>query len=184
MKKKLLTICGVLIFSVGAIKAQLSGNYSVPGSYTSVAAAIIDLNTQGVNGPVFINIAAGYTETVPTGGYTLTATGTLANPITFQKSGVGANPILTAFTGGLGLPNTVTQDGIWRFIGSDYITVDGIDLVDPNTTSRDYMEFGYGFLKATATEGCQNNAIRNCVKTLNINTYGAGSGPAVDGCRG
>ncbi|MBK7818664.1 MAG: hypothetical protein IPJ60_14805 [Sphingobacteriaceae bacterium] len=49
MKKQLLFTCGLLIFLAGATKAQLSGVYSVPGSYTSVAAAINDLNTQGVN---------------------------------------------------------------------------------------------------------------------------------------
>jgi hypothetical protein len=184
MKKQLLTICGLLIFSVGAIKAQLSGPYSVPGSYTSVAAAITDLNTQGVSGPVTINIAAGYTETAPLGGFTLTATGTLANPITFQKSGTGANPLITAATGGTSVPNSVTQDGIWSLIGSDYITIDAIDLLDPNTTNPSTMEYGYGLFKASATNGCQNNTIKNCVITLNKVNNAAGSGPAVDGSRG
>ena len=184
MKKQLLVTCGLLIFLVGATRAQLSGVYSVPGSYTSVAAAINDLNTQGVSGPVSINIAAGYTEIAPLGGYTLTATGTLANPITFQKSGAGLNPLITAYTGGLGLPNTTSQDGIWRFIGSDYITINGIDLVDLNATSPDYMEFGYGFFKASTIDGCQNNSIQNCVITLNRNNFSIGSGPAVDGSRG
>jgi hypothetical protein len=184
MKKQLLIVCSLLITSVGAIKAQLSGAYSVPGTYTSVAAIINDLNAQGISGPVTINISAGYTEITPAGGFTLTATGTLANPIIFQKSGVGANPLITAFTGGVGLPNTASQDGIWRFIGCDYITIDGIDLLDPNTTSPDYMEFGYGFFKASATNGCQNNTIKNCVISLNRDNYGIGSGAAVDGCRG
>ncbi len=183
MKKQLLVTCGLLIFLVGTTRAQLSGVYSVPGSYTSVAAAINDLNTQGVSGAVTINIAAGYTETTPVGGFTLTATGTLANPITFMKSGAGVNPLITAYTGGTGLPNTPIQDGIWRFIGSDYITVDGIDLVDPNTANPDYMEFGYGFFKASVTDGCQNNTIQNCVVTLSRNNNSTGSGMAVDGSR-
>lgn len=184
MKKQLLIVCSLFIISIGVMKAQLSGSYSVPGSYTSVAAVISDLNTQGVSGPVTINISAGYTETTPLGGFTLTATGTVANPIIFKKNGVGANPLITAFSGGVGMPNTTSQDGIWRFIGSDYITVDGIDLLDPNATNPDYMEFGYGFFKASATDGCQNNTIKNCVITLNRNNFGVGSGPAVDGCRG
>jgi hypothetical protein len=183
MKKQLLALCGLLIFSAGAIKAQLSGPYSVPGSYTSVAAAVIDLNTQGISGPVTINISAGYTETAPMGGISLTITGTAANPIIFQKSGVGANPLITAPTG-TAVPNSAVQDGIWSFVGSDYITVDGIDLVDPNTTNPATMEYGYGFFKLSATDGCQNNTIQNCVITLNRVNNAAGSGPAVDGSRG
>jgi hypothetical protein len=184
MKKNLLAICSLIVFSVGSIKAQLSGSYNVPGTYTSIAAIISDLNTQGISGPVTVNIAAGYTETAPLGGFTLTATGTLANPIIFQKSGVGSNPLVTAATGGTSVPNSVIQDGIWSFIGSDYITIDGIDLLDPNTTNPATMEYGYALFKASATNGCQNNTIKNCVITLNRVNNAAGAGPAVDGSRG
>lgn len=98
-----------------------------------------------------------------------------------MKSGAGVNPLITAYTGGTSL--TPIQDGIWRFIGSDYITVDGIDLVDPNTANPDYMEFGYGSFKASVTDGCQNNTIQNCVVTLSRNNNSTGSGMAVDGSR-
>ena len=43
--------------------SQLSGTYSIPGTFTSLAAAINSLNSQGVSGAVTINIASGYTET-------------------------------------------------------------------------------------------------------------------------
>ncbi len=184
MKKQLLVTCCLLIFLAGTTRAQLSGVYSVPGSYTSVAAAINDLNTQGVSGAVTINIAAGYTETTPIGGFTLTATGTLANPITFMKSGAGVNPLITAYAGGTATPISILQDGIWSLIGSDYITIDGIDLVDPNLTNPSTMEYGYGFFKSSATDGCRNNTIKNCVITLNKINNALGSGPATDGSRG
>ncbi len=183
MKRILHYVIALTLFSVMA-KAQLSGSYSVPGTYTSIAAILNDLNNQGISGPVTVNIAAGYTETTPVGGFTLTTSGTSANPIIFQKSGVGSNPLITAFIGGTNLPSTPTQDGIWRFIGCDYITIDGIDLIDPNTSSPGYMEFGYGFLKSNANDGCQNNTIKNCVISLNRDNNGTGSGPAVDGSRG
>jgi len=165
-------------------KAQLAGTFSVPATYSTIAAAITDLNTQGVNGPVTILINAAYTETAPVGGYTLTATGTLANPIVFQKNGIGANPLITAYGGGTGTPSMAFQDGIWRFIGSDYITVDGIDLIDPNAANPATMEFGYGLFRASATDGCQNNTIKNCVITLNRINNDFGSSPASDGSRG
>ncbi len=184
MRKIYLITLGLLLSVISISKAQISGVFTVPGSYTSVAAAISDLNTQGVNGAVTINVAAGYTETAPVGGFTLTATGTIANTITFQKSGIGANPLITAYTGGTGTPGSAVQDGVWRLVGSDYITIDGIDITDPNTTNPSTMEFGYGLFKASATDGCKNNTIKNCVITLNKDNNAGGTNPAVDGSRG
>lgn len=172
------------VFLYGTTNAQLAGTFSVPATYSSIAAAITDLNTQGVNGPVTILVDAGYTETAPLGGYTFTATGTAANPITFQKNGVGANPQIMAYAGGTATPISAQQDGVWKFIGSDYITIDGIDIFDPNTVNPATMEYGYGFFKASATDGCQNNTIKNCDISLSINNNAAGSGPAADGSRG
>jgi trimeric autotransporter adhesin len=175
----------LFLLATSSVKAQLSGAYAVPGTYTSIASAISDLNIYGVTGPVTINIASGYTETAPVGGYTLNAIvgSSSVNQITFQKSGVGANPLITAFTG-TATPSSLTQDGIWRFIGSDFITINGIDLFDPNTTVPATMEFGYGFCKVSATNGCQNNTIRNCVITMNRVNNALGAGPALEGCKG
>lgn len=180
--RSLLLLLGLL--SPG-IKAQLTGVFSVPGTYTSIAAAISDLNTLGVSGPVTINIAAGYTETAPAGGFILNAIANVSaiNQVTFQKSGVGANPVVSAYTG-TAIPSSAMQDGVWIFSGSDYVTVDGIDITDANTTNPATMEFGYGFFRAGVSDGCQNNTIKNCVITLNRVNNAAGAGPATDGSRG
>ncbi|MEI2825871.1 MAG: hypothetical protein V9F04_05295 [Dermatophilaceae bacterium] len=130
--------------------------------------AVADLNGQGVGaGGVTFNVAAGHTETLA-GKITMTATGTLADPIVFQKSGAGANPKLTSYTGTVATP-AVTADGFWVLAGSDHVTIDGIDLEEAaaNTTTTTVMEFGYGLFKASATNGCQDNTIRNCIITLN-----------------
>lgn len=173
-----------LLFLVNTLTAQLSGTLSIPGTYSTIAAAINDLNTQGINGPVTLQISAGYTETTAAGGYSLTATGTAANPIVFQKNGVGANPLVLAYAGGTAMPSSALQDGIWRLIGSDYVTIDGIDLLDQNTANPATMEFGYGLFKASAADGCNNNTIRNCVITLNRNNVGSGTVTAMPGSRG
>src|SRR4051812_39210370 len=132
MKKILQSITVLaLTFIVGNSKAQLAGTFTVPGTYSTIAAAITDINTQGVNGAVTILINAGYTETAPAGGYSLTATGSFTSPITFQKNGPGSNPLITAYTGS-NTPGSATQDGVFRLIGCDYITFDGISIVDPN----------------------------------------------------
>lgn len=159
--------------------AQLTGIKSIPGDYATISAAVTDLNLLGTGpGGVTFNVAAGHTETgaIPV----LTATGTAADPVIFQKSGVGANPLVTAGTG------TGTADGIIKLEGSDYITFDGIDVTEnaANTTTTDQMEWGYGLFKASATDGCQNVVIKNCSITLNgnntstIGIYSANHGPA------
>jgi hypothetical protein len=148
--------------------AQLSGNKSIPGDYGTIALAITDLNIAGVGpGGVTFNVAAGHTETL-SGKITLTATGTLANPIVIQKSGAGTNPKITAYTGTVATPSVVA-DGFFVLAGSDYVTIDGIDLEESgaNSTTTTMMEYGYGLFKASATNGCQNNIIRNCTITLN-----------------
>lgn len=170
-------------FVFGKSLAQLSGTYNVPATYTSIAAAINALNTQGVSGPVTIEINAGYTETAPVGGFSLTATGTALNPITFIKTGIGANPLVSAYAGGTATPLSARQDGIWSLIGCDYITINGIDLQDLNGSNPSTMEYGFGFFKSSASDGCQNNQILNCVVSLNFVNNAAGSGTSADGSR-
>ncbi len=171
-----------------AALAQLTGTKTIPGDYATITAAVTDLNSQGVGaGGVTFNVAAGYTETL-TATIALTATGTAANPIVFQKdpSTIGANPLITAYTGGTGTPGSALQDGIWSLAGSDWVTIDGIDLTDnpANTTNPSTMEYGYALYKASATDGAQNNTIKNCTITLNRINNASGTAPATDGSRG
>ncbi|MFZ4520577.1 MAG: T9SS type A sorting domain-containing protein [Bacteroidales bacterium] len=91
--------------------------------------------------------------------------------------------MITAYTTGTGTPAAAIQDGIWNLIGSDYVTINGIDLLDPNTTNPATMEYGYAMFKASVTNGCQNNTIKNCVVTLSRVNNASGTSPAVDGSR-
>ena len=162
----LLATC--ILFLTNNVFAQLTGIKTIPTDYASVAAFVTDVNTQGVGaGGVTLNVPAAYTETL-TGKITLTATGTAANPITIQKSGAGANPKLVSYVGTVATPSVVA-DGFFVLAGSDYVTIDGIDLQESaaNTTTTTVMEFGYGLFLASATNGSQNNTIKNCVITLN-----------------
>jgi hypothetical protein len=129
-------------------------------------------------------VAAGHTETL-TGKITLTATGTVANPIVFQKNGAGANPVLSAYTGTVATPSVVA-DGFFVLAGSDYVTIDGLDLQESagNTTTTTVMEFGYGLFKASATDGCQNNVIKNCTITLNRLQNTSWTAPGYNGSTG
>jgi len=118
------------------VSGPLTGTKTIPGTYPTIATAISALNTLGVGpGGVTFNVAAGYTETI-TATLSLTATGTTGSPIVFQKSSVGANPLVTAYSTGTGTPSTAVQDGIWQLVGSDYVTISGIDLTDPNAPTQ------------------------------------------------
>jgi trimeric autotransporter adhesin len=171
--KKLLLLCFALIVMQMTF-GQLTGTKTIPGDYATIEAAITALNASGVgSGGVTFNVAAGSAETfsVITAGL-ITATGTSANPIVFQKSGAGANPIVTAALNGLG-----TADYIFCLSGTDYITFDGINVQEnaANTTTTTQAEWGYAILKASATDGSQNVTIKNCGISLNKTntaTYG------------
>ncbi len=176
-------LAGIITLIALSVHCQISGIVSVPGTYSTISSVISALNQNGIAGAVTVNIAAGYTETAISGGYTLYASGTASNPVTFRKSGTGSNPLIVAYVGNK-TPGAAVQDGVWRFAGCDHITIDGIDIVDPNSTNPATMEFGYGFFKLNGIDGCQYNTVKNCVITLSRINNGGGAGPAADGSRG
>jgi hypothetical protein len=166
MKTKCFVLFLLVTVSSISLHAQLIGTYSIPGNYSTISSAVTALNSAGVGaGGVTFNVAANHTETL-SGAIVMTATGTAANPVVFQRIGGGANPLITAYTGvsqDAGIP-----DGIWILKGSDYVTIDGIDLLDPNTeNTTTMMEFGYGLFCDDTNYGARYNTIKNCVVTLN-----------------
>lgn len=181
--KKVMQLFAALLF-YNTIQAQYSGLISIPSnSFSTLSVFINSLNAVGVSGSLTVEIASGYSEQAPFGGYSLTASGSLAQPIVFRKGGTGSNPKLYAYSGGNGTPGTMFQDGIWRLIGCDFITIEGIDLLDTNQNNPQTMEFGIGFFKADAGNGCQNNMIKNCKISLNRINNASGNGPAESGSR-
>jgi hypothetical protein len=180
--KRLSTLC--ILYALALVLcdrsfAQLTGTKTIPGDYATLADAIADLNTQGVgSGGVTFNVAAGYAETAPAGGFVITAQGTAANPIVFQKSGSGADPTFTAPA-----PQTagVLNDAIFKLIGADYVTLDRFRMLEnaansvTTAASNDMTEWGVALLSADSTNGAQNNTIKNCtiqLKRIYQNTFG------------
>ncbi len=171
--KKSVSIILMFIWLAGTLFATpLTGPKSIPGDYATIAAAIADLNLNGVgSGGVTFNIAAGYTETftTPSDGSITTLTGSSSSTILFQRYGNGANPIITAAPG-----VSTTLDAIITIAGCDYVTFDGINLLENvlNTTPTLQMEWGYAILKytdANGTDGSQNVTIKNCTINLTKN---------------
>lgn len=155
-----------LLFSSNVF-GQLTGIKTIPGNYATLASAITSLNLQGVGtGGVIFNVAAGYVETAPAGGLVITATGTATNTIVFQKSGTGANPLITAPI----LTAATAYDGVVKIAGGDYITIDGINIVENSANSVYLTDWGYALVKAsdiTPFNGCQYVTIKNCTISLN-----------------
>jgi hypothetical protein len=156
MKRALLLFLGIALVSM--LDAQpLTGIKTIPGDYVSLTVAVDSLNAKGVGaGGVTFQVAAGQVFNLTANPFALniTATGTSTNPIVFERSGMGANPLLV-ITGGTG----TTDAGIW-LNGSDYVTFDGIDIRNGGTSTANYLEYGV-FLSGTATNGCRNNTLKN-----------------------
>ncbi|HEX5653881.1 MAG TPA: hypothetical protein VFX58_12455 [Chitinophagaceae bacterium] len=171
----------------GLTQVTVSGGTAAAGPYTTLAAAVNAINGTAVTGPITVDVIAGHTETL-TAIISLTATGTAANPIVFQKSGGGANPLITAYTGGTATQQSINNplDGLFRLVGSDYITINGIDLREnPVNTGNARMEYGYALLKANDVDGCQHNTIQNCTITLDrTNTLAGSAGESDNGSTG
>ena len=94
--KPLLTIATLFtLLYVPTLMAQLSGTKTIGtgGDYTTFDAAVSDLNSLGVNGPVTFNVLNGtYTEQIE-----ITADGTSTNTITFQSSSGNAVDVELTF---------------------------------------------------------------------------------------
>ncbi|TSJ44991.1 T9SS type A sorting domain-containing protein [Fluviicola chungangensis] len=153
----------LLILGSGSLFGQVSGTKTIPTDYATIAAFITDINTNGIgSGGVTLNVPSGYTETAPAGGFTITATGTVADPIIIQGTGGAPKPVITASGA---LTSGALNDGIIKLIGSDYVTISGLDLREnaANTTtaaaSNNMTEFGIALFYNTTTDGCQNVTI-------------------------
>ncbi len=150
---------------------QLSGTYTIPGSpFATIKAAVDSLNLVGVgSGGVTFNVTAGYTENI-TEPIIVTASGTEGNTIILQKSGSGADPLVTRTDAGTN--ETINLGGLGDAViqlnGSDYVTFDGIDV----SASNQGIEYGYITNKPSGTDGCKNVTIKNAAVTMTKGTSG------------
>jgi len=159
------------IWSFTTAAAPLTGIKTIdpagsgPDNYTTFTAAITALNAVDAgSGGVTFNVAANAVFTEAAIMPVIVATGKPGSPIIFQKSGEGANPIVK-------VPGTsATSDYVFKMLGSDYVTFDGIDVA--NATGYTSMENAYWFLGlavGVGRNGCCNNTVKNCTITLNGN---------------
>lgn len=164
---------------VYTINNTLPTSLSVPvtgSNFASFNEAIDYLNINGISGPVTFNVSSG--QTFSESPQMITATGTLANPIVFQKSGSGNNPVF------VGINGIGTADAIFTLSGSDYITFDGIDVSNnfSSVNTNAQMEYGFYLTNSSDLDGASNNTIKNLKVSLNQNnnsTFGVYQAPTV-----
>ena len=159
---------------------------NLAASYTSLATALTDLNSvTTMTGPVTLVLAAG-NETTPStglqlGSASLNAVLNATNNVTLI--GAGSATILNAGVG-TATPASAVPDGILKLVGVDYVTINGITFTDGNTTNPATMEVGLGMFKLSATDGCQNNTIQNCIFNMQRVNNANSTAPMVEGSVG
>lgn len=174
--KKFYSFLTILLVIQTCLSAQINGTKTInpagsgPDNYTTFAAAIGDINSFGVgSGGVIFNVAPG-TNFYEANIIIITTTSGALNPIVFQKSGEGENPIIYGKAVGGG-----SSDFILGVSGSDYITFNGIDLFsDPAAvTDADKIEYGYEIVN-NATNGSDHITIKNCKISIGRRTDNTG----------
>jgi trimeric autotransporter adhesin len=170
--KNICTLLAFVLFVNFSASGQLTGVKTIGGTspdYATFTLAITDLNTAGVGtGGVIFHVAAG--ETFNENPPEIIATGTVANPIVFQKNGVGANPVVKPLAAGTLTTTSIgaNADAVIIINGGDYITFDGIDI-DGNSAFDVLLakyEYGYYLKKASGTDASKNVTIKNCNVTM------------------
>jgi trimeric autotransporter adhesin len=196
VKKWLHTMAFLLVMFFGlSTQAQIAVTVTnntnttpnLAASYASFAAAVTDLNAvTAMSGPVTLSLATG-NENAPTLGFILgsaTLNAALSATNTITITGNGAGTVLSAYTGGTGTPGTAVQDAIFKVSGADYLTIQNITFTDGNTANPATMEAGLIFYKASATDGCNNNTVQNCIFNMQRINFAAGTTPMYDGSVG
>ncbi len=187
--RALLTLVVVCSFSLSSwAQVTVAGGTTAAGSFTSLENALNAVNSQPATGAISITIAGPYTETAATpagftlGSATLNPSLSATNTITLSKT--GGTVTLNGAAGGTNTTGA-TPNGIFKLLGADYVTIDGINFADANQTAAfapALMEFGIGLFKLDATDGCQYNTISNCTITMNKRNVFSGSvAPMVEG---
>ena len=181
MKKIFLSLLGLTLLA-SAASAQLSGTKNIPGDYATLAAAITDLNAQGVDvGGVTLNLLAGNPEIAPAGGYVIGGAGSAVLTTTGSGNQVIIQGNGNTITASAALVVGALNDAIFKLIGADWITITGFTMQEnpANTVTtaatNNMTEWGVALLYVTTTDGAQNNTIQDNTITLNRtypNTFG------------
>jgi hypothetical protein len=183
------------LFMGFAVNAQISVTVTgstnttpnLQASYTSLAAALTDLNAvTAMSGPVVLTCTGGGSETTPATGLTVgsaTLNPVLSSTNTVTLNTSGGTAVLNAGVG-TATPGSAAPDGILKLVGADYVTIDGLTFTDGNAANPATMEFGIALFKRAAGDGSNNNTIQNCAFNMQRINNATGTAPMIDGAVG
>ncbi|MDR0829117.1 MAG: fibronectin type III domain-containing protein, partial [Prevotellaceae bacterium] len=151
----------------------LAGTYTIDNTlptenrnFNTFKAAFDALNYHQTSDTVIFNITAGQVHNIAAiddnTRLRLNGVGSTSKPIIFQKSGVGANPLLN-------VSGTNSTDYALLLDNVQYITFDGINIQNAGTSSSNYVEQGFYL----------NNTNHITVKNCNIRLRNTSSNYAV-----
>ncbi|MCZ7556426.1 MAG: T9SS type A sorting domain-containing protein [Bacteroidia bacterium] len=146
------------------VKAAISGTYTIGGAspdYPSIAAAVTDLNANGVCGPVVFNIRNGsYPTNVELGAISGTSA---VNTVTFQsESGNKADVTLTHAA------TSTTNNFVVKFNGASWVTFRNLTMTATNVSYSTVVE-----LAGTSTDNLVENCELVSLPSTSTSTYNA-----------
>lgn len=175
----------------GAISTDLSGNATTQSvspfsgaytinpdapntgtNFTTWTEAFTLLNLLGVAGPTTFTVTGtASTVTFPEGNLLLGGTYVSGVPQSALLRTLSSTNTLTFVAGpgktiNMSGAGTGTTDYVFRLQGVDWVTFDGINIVDTATTAARQFEFGYVIGNAFNNDGANNNTIKNFTISL------------------
>lgn len=169
------------------VKAPLAGTYQIPGSFATLTAALVDLNSLGSSANVTLELQAGYSsagETFPITFNQITYTG--GGPFTTTvKPAAGATPVISGSSTAIiklnGADNVIIDGSNTAFKGNDRsLTISNTNTAT-STVAIWIASLGDG-------AGATNNTIKNCniaagdnSVTSTIGIYAAGTSISTSG---
>ncbi|MCT4560853.1 MAG: T9SS type A sorting domain-containing protein [Crocinitomicaceae bacterium] len=150
MKKWLLS-AATLLLSTSAWLQPLTGTYTIDpalpaggSNYQTFAAFTTDLGTNGVSGPVTVNVKEGtYTEQINLGAITGSSA---TNTVTIQSDPTNTNDVIVTYA------NPSTTDGTVKTAGTQWVTIDGLTLQNTGSSTDRFMYID---------DGCGNITMSN-----------------------
>lgn len=170
----------VLKFSpMGATTPIAAGTYTVGGSspdFPTLSLAAMALNQRGISGPVVLNVRSGEYDDI---FHLINVAGTSpTNTITLKPE--SGTVTLSPRNGSISstAPTTTAGDAVIRLDGTQFVTIDGINIVDNSANTTTVTKFEMGILLAnsivTTSAGSTIRGARfNVLKNLNIDMKGA-----------
>jgi len=155
------------------------GTYTIGGSsptYPTLSEAAMALNMNGISGPVSLEVRAGIYDDV---FYLINVAGTSSTNTITIKNATGATVTLSPKNGNWSTtaPSATAGDAMIRLDGTQYVTVDGLRLVDNVANNTTRLKFNMGVLLAnsavtTAVLSVKSGARFNTLKNLFIDLRG------------